>query len=122
MKNKKVLEEMLEIYGYPKIDWMGYKFSSNNYVSFHHIDEKRNGGCETIDNGALLSRTSHVLLHIIEHCNYELYMKWQCLFIDFNACRRPLNEYQIEEIMELRKETKDFFISLNKPKYRRFTL
>ena len=112
MKNRHVLEDMLKIFGYPKKDWMGYEFSKKNYISYHHIQEKRNGGTESIENGALLSRTSHLLLHRIEQINYDLYLEWQQLFIDINIARKPLDEYDYLRIAELKKETKDFFVSL----------
>lgn len=113
MKNRKVLDEMLRIFGYPKKDWMGYKISKKNYISYHHILEKRNDGEETIDNGALLSRTSHQLLHKIELINYDLYLEWQCLFLDLNNLKRPLTENEYAKIGALKNETKNFFASLN---------
>lgn len=122
MKNKHVLEEMLIIFGYPKKDWMGYKFSKKNYISYHHILEKRNNGIESIDNGALLSRTSHLLLHKIELINYDLYLKWQILFMEINASRKPLDDYFYVKIAELKKETKEFFVSFNEIKNISFTL
>ena len=113
MKNKKVIEEMLIIWGNPKKDWMGYNISKKNYVSYHHINEKRNGGLETIENGAILTRTSHLLLHRIELLNYDLYLEWQLLFLDINKSRKPLDDYFIGRIGHLKRETKEFYASLN---------
>ena len=114
MKNKKVMIEMLKIWGYPKKDWMGYPITKKNYVSYHHINEKRNGGLETVENGAILTRTSHLLLHRIELLNYDLYLKWQLLFLEINASRRPLDDYFLAKIGHLKRETKEFYASLNK--------
>ncbi len=113
MKDKKVMQELIRLFN-PKIDWMGFIITPKNYISYHHIDEKRNGGKETVDNGAILSRTSHMLLHKIEHFNKDLYLKWQLLFIDINLTRKPLTEDTLQRICELTLETKDFFISINK--------
>ena len=122
MKNKQILYEMLMIFGNPRKDWMGYKYSKKNYISYHHILEKRNDGIESIDNGALLSRTSHILLHKIESENYDLYLKWQQLFIEINLSRKPLDDYFYAKIAGLRKETKEFFASLNNNKLNHITL
>lgn len=115
MKNKSVMRDMLLIYNNSAYDWMGYKYSDYNYISYHHILEKRNGGNESIDNGALLSRTSHILLHRIEHYNYDLYLEWQNLFKYFNYLKRPLELEEFQFIYELRCKTKDFFMSIKKP-------
>lgn len=113
MKDKKVMQELIRLFN-PKIDWMGFIITPKNYISYHHIDEKRNGGKETVDNGAILSRTSYMLLHKIEHFNKDLYLKWQLLFIDINLTRKPLTEDTLQKICELTLETKEFFISINK--------
>ncbi len=111
---------MLRIYGNPKTDWMGYKITQKNYVSYHHILEKRNGGIESVDNGAILSRTSHKLLHKIEQINYDLYLEWQLLFLEINHYRKPLDSELIGKIGHLKRETKEFFISLNLPNRHKF--
>lgn len=116
MKNKKVMLEMMLIFGNPKTDWMGYKITKRNYLSYHHINEKRNGGEETIENGAILTKTSHQLLHKIEETNYDLYLEWQVLFLEINNYRKPLDDYLIGKIGHLKRETKEYFISLNNSK------
>lgn len=122
MKNKKVLDEMLKIFNYPKKDWMGFTITKKNYISYHHILEKRNGGIESVDNGAILSRTSHLLLHKLEDINYDLYLNWQVLFLDINASKKPIDEYYYNEIEALKKETKIFFISLKDERYKSLIL
>ena len=112
MKNKHILEEMIQIFGKQKFDWMGYKITPQNYISYHHILEKRNGGKETVDNGAILSKDSHILLHKLEQINYDLYLHWQLLFININEKKAPLDDDSLWEIEVLLKETKDFFVSL----------
>lgn len=109
---------MLKIFNYPKKDWMGFTITKKNYISYHHILEKRNGGIESVDNGAILSRTSHLLLHKLEDINYDLYLNWQVLFLDINASKKPIDEYYYNEIEALKKETKIFFISLKDERYK----
>ena len=113
MKNKKVLEAMIAIFESKKIDWMGFKITKSNYRSYHHIDEKRNGGQESIDNGAILSRDSHKLLHLIEEKYYDLYLQWQLLFIDINNLRKPIDDTTLKRILQLQKETLLFVKSQN---------
>ena len=59
MKNPEILIEMYKIYGKPTVDWMGFKVTKNNHITYHHIKEDRNGGLETVENGALLSAENH---------------------------------------------------------------
>lgn len=113
MKNKSVLLEMFKIYGYSDKDWMGFKITKKNGISYHHIFEKRNGGEETVDNGAILTKNSHALLNRLEINNYDLYCKWNLLFMEINETKKPLDDYLIGKIGHLKRETKEFFISLN---------
>ena len=51
MKNPEILIEMYKIYGKPTVDWMGFKVTKNNHITYHHIKEDRNGGTETVERG-----------------------------------------------------------------------
>lgn len=76
MKDKQILLEMFKIYGKPTKCWMGYPITAKNYISFHHITEKRNGGKDEISTGALLSRKSYEMLHQIEQIDINLYQEY----------------------------------------------
>jgi len=67
------LRIMINQYNIHKIDWMGYKVSKENPYTYHHLKKKCNGGKETIENGAVLTRTGHEYLHIVESRDMELY-------------------------------------------------
>lgn len=64
---KNITNTLIKEYNLKNIDFMGYEFKRTN-ASYHHLlVPKRNGGLETIENGAVLNgRTSHPYLHIIE--------------------------------------------------------
>lgn len=72
LKNK--LYENFELY---KIgcDFMGYDFDSIKDLTYHHIQPKNLDGKTTFDNGALLIKTSHNYIHIIESYEFRLFIE-----------------------------------------------
>jgi hypothetical protein len=57
------------------IDFMGYRVTKENSLSFHHlVQPKRRGGKDEIENGAILVRnSSHDYLHIIERIDRKYF-------------------------------------------------
>ncbi len=106
MKNKEILNEMFKIYGKPSVDWMGFEVTNNNPITFHHIKEERSGGKETVDNGALLTKSSHSKLHKIEKSNLELYTEYKYWFRIINDMRCAPTEEVMEVIYSLKKRLK----------------
>ena len=74
---KPITREMIKMYQLNKLgfDFMGYKFNRSEQLSYHHnVIAKRNGGLETIRNGAILVRdTSHDYIHVIERIDPEIF-------------------------------------------------
>lgn len=74
---KPITREMIKIYQLNKLgfDFIGYKFNRSEQLSYHHnVIAKRNGGLETIRNGAILVRdTSHDYIHVIERIDPEIF-------------------------------------------------
>lgn len=74
---KPITREMIKIYQLNKLgfDFIGYKFNRSEQLSYHHnVIAKRNGGLETIRNGAILVRdTSHDYIHVIEIIDPEIF-------------------------------------------------
>ena len=102
---KSITSDMIRIYklkqcGY---DFMGYRFS-NKQASFHHLlIPKRNGGPETIQNGAVLMRdTGHDYIHRIEMVDYEIFCELTSEMEDENikGFLDPKNIARINEILE----------------------
>lgn len=60
-----------------RYDFMGYFFVSPTELSYHHlIVEKKDGGEETVENGAILVRkTSHDYIHIIKAFDLNIFKK-----------------------------------------------
>ena len=96
-----VLCELIRIYEPKGIDWMGYKLSKKNPYTYHHIEEKRKGGKQTLDNGAILTRQAHDHLNYLELYVPDAYRDWQRVFKYFNALRRPLTEKEYEIIEKI---------------------
>lgn len=86
---KYITKMMIEEYNLRDIDFMGYKFTKGN-ASFHHlIIPRRNGGKETIENGAILNgKTSHPYLHLIESFDYDRFLAITSEMIDENILGR----------------------------------
>lgn len=95
---KNVLVQMLQIFKPKGIDWMGYKLTQKNPYTYHHIKERRNGGPETITNGAILTRKAHDDLNELDMYCQEGYEAFQNLFRYINSLQRELTE---EEELDL---------------------
>ena len=96
-----VVNEMIEIYQPLGRDWMGYKMTNSNPYTYHHITEKRNGGGVTVDNGALLTKTAHSDLNLLDLYCPEAYEEYQALFRYINESKSPITEELYEYIEEL---------------------
>ena len=70
---KKILNLMIGYYNLQGIDFMGYKVNKHNPYTYHHILKRCHGGNETLENGAVLTKSSHQYLHIIETRDLEIY-------------------------------------------------
>lgn len=108
-----VLKQMIEIYRPIDIDWMGTKIKKNNPLTFHHI-VKRKYGDTIVSNGALLTKKSHQLLNKLESRNKDLFDRWQWLFVEINCSNTYPSSAYLEEIKELRRETKEFLYGKQK--------
>lgn len=82
---RKILNLMIDYYNLKGIDFMGYKVGKHNPYTYHHIFKKCNGGNETLENGAVLTKNSHQYLHIIESRDVEIYNQ-------INNMLRQINE------------------------------
>lgn len=73
IKNLMINKYKVNEYG---LDFMGYRVTNPNDLSFHHlIIKKKDGGKEIIKNGALLLKESHRYLHYIEKKDKETFDK-----------------------------------------------
>ena len=84
-------------------DFMGYKLQKQDSLTFHHlIIPRRNGGKITRQNGAIIQRTPHDYLHLIERIDYDTFCYLTSEMIDMNikGYLDPENLANIQEILE----------------------
>lgn len=78
---------------------MGYTLDKT--ASFHHIVKREDGGKEVIENGAVLNKTAHEYLHIIEYKDIGTYIAINKILKIINEQRdRPTTE-QLEIISKI---------------------
>ena len=82
---------MIKIYNLDKLCFMGYTLDKT--ASFHHIVKREKGGKEEISNGAVLNKTAHEYLHIIEYKDIETY-------IAINKILKIINEQRDKPTIE----------------------
>ena len=59
---------------------MNMKLSKDNPYTRHHIKERRNGGDNSLDNIAILTKRSHSLLNILDRLCPDAYNDLQNVF------------------------------------------
>ena len=104
---KNIVHLMINKYNLDKfgLDFMGYKIKDSKNLSYHHlIIRKKNGGKETIENGAILTKISHKYLHFIEQTNYQIFKKITEQLILENKC----GELKLEYLYEINNFLNDF--------------
>ena len=88
------IEIMQKIYGTYELDWMGDKINYPSDLTRHHIIKKENDGDNDISNYALLTKSSHSLLHFLESNYNSDYKLLNELFLELNRSESvPNNEY-----------------------------
>ncbi len=107
-ENKILIDQMAVVYDTVETDWMGFPITVSNKLTYHHISKKSDGGKNTWQNGALLSKKVNKLLNILEMYRPEIYDEWNFLFKIINESRRPPNEEMREWIGALKKRTLEF--------------
>ena len=95
---KRALKIKLEIHKPDGVDWMNFRLSRDNPYTLHHIKEKRNGGSNSLDNLAILTKTAHKLLNVLDKKCPDAYNDLQQVFMKINASGAPPTEVIINEI------------------------
>jgi hypothetical protein len=100
------IELMVRIYGTYKVDWMGDEIKIPSDLTRHHIVKRENGGENGISNYALLTFSSHHLIHYLEDNYFEYYERLNELFLELNrTCAPPTIEYY-EEVNKIMKKVR----------------
>ena len=97
----KVLLRMIDTYEPDDEDWMGFKLSDNNTYTFHHIRERRVGGKEVLENGAILTHFGHQFLNHLDSHNKRAYNDYQNIFRRINKSRGPIDDDLKEDIYDM---------------------
>lgn len=101
---KQIVKDMIRIYKIKKLgyDFAGYELQKGDIYTYHHnIIAKRNGGPETIWNGAILcGNTSHDYLHLIESKDEDMFLAITSEMIDQNM-KGYLDVYNIRRIGDI---------------------
>lgn len=86
---KQIVKDMIKIYKINELgfDFCGYSLQKGDIYTYHHnIIARRNGGSETINNGAILcGKSSHPYLHIIESKDIDRFNAITSELIDENV-------------------------------------
>ncbi|MBP5684185.1 MAG: hypothetical protein J6X02_02890 [Bacilli bacterium] len=93
-----VLIKMIDMYDPQEEDWMGFKLAINNTYTFHHIRERRNGGKEVVQNGAILTHFGHQFLNHLDSHNKRAYNDYQEIFKRINKSQGPIDDDLREDI------------------------
>ena len=85
---KQIIRDMIVLYKINELgfDFCGYSLQKGDIYTYHHnIIARRNGGPETISNGAILcGKSSHPYLHVIEAKDYDRFLAITSELIDEN--------------------------------------
>lgn len=95
-----MLNYMLIIFGTPEYDWMGFKITEDNPITYHHLRKYNDGGAETVENGAILSILSHRYLHQIELYDLDIYNSINMVLRRINRTGKNATEKDHEEILQ----------------------
>lgn len=111
---KRVTREMIKIYKPLDHDWLNYKVTQSNQLTFHHIVKRCDGGKEEVNNGALLSEIGHQYIHLIECRDKDTYITLNKIFKMINEQKaaptheqRELIEYLLREFESVHKNDKN---------------
>ena len=109
-----VTKELITIYKPNGIDWMNFKITRENPITYHHIEKRELGGVKTLENGAILTKNSHQYLHLIECKEDKLYYAINKLLKLINIQKTPptqdqrqIMDYLLNEFYEAHKYDKN---------------
>ena len=94
-----ITKRMIKIYNLDQLCFMGYTLDKT--ASFHHIVKREDGGKEVIENGAVLNKTAHEYLHIIEYKDIGTYIAINKILKIINEQRDKPTTEQLEIISKI---------------------
>ncbi len=82
-------------------DWMNIQLTKENKYTYHHIVEKKRGGDNSVENGAMLTEISHRFLNVLEQFCPKAYNDLQEVFKKINASMEPPTNEIMQEIDQI---------------------
>lgn len=113
-----VLKHLVIIYGITDYDWLNFKITRENPLTYHHIKKEEHGGEKTFKNGAPLTDLGHTYLHQIEMNDKRIFgeltkqfkrindSKTKITDLDKKIIDKLLLEYETKHEVELRRKIK----------------
>ena len=104
--NEEIID-MMYIYNTFKFDWMGDEIKNPSDLTRHHIIKKQYDAKDDISNYALLTTSSHHLIHYLEVNDNSEYNVINNLFLELNQSKKePTDEYfsQMRSILKMVKK------------------
>lgn len=96
-----LLWHMKKVYGVTNYDWMNFKITHDNPLTYHHIRKEEHGGKKNIYNGALLTELAQSYLHQIEKDAPEIYEELNAIFSKINDSKKPVTKKYSDIIEKL---------------------
>lgn len=100
-KVARLRQEMIQVYGlkcWLVETWFPKK---GDFMTYHHILERRNGGLVTWENGALLGCSSHNYLNMLDYNYHNIYEELNGLFHELNKTYAPPTESYYDEVQRV---------------------
>lgn len=85
----KTLILMEYIFNPDGFDWLNIELKKDNKYTYHHIVERKNGGDNSVENGAILTEISHRFLHALEMFCPMAYNDLQNVFSKISVSNMP---------------------------------
>ena len=99
-------KEMINIYNTFDLDWMGDTITSPSDLTRHHIIKKEHNGENSINNYALLTSSSHHLIHYLEINYNKEYNLIKKLLLELNESKMPPTKKYYDEMLKIIKKVK----------------
>lgn len=94
----KNLKNVIKFYDIKEFDLLNYKVTKDNYLTYHHIHMRKDGGRHSVKNGIPLTLMGHNYLHQIEKYDYEKYLLLNDFFNELSKRHGFLTDEETEYI------------------------
>lgn len=96
-----VLGLLIKIYRVEEYDWMKFRITRDNPLTYHHIIKEAKGGKKTLKNGAPLTILAHQYLHQIEYDDNEIFVLINKQLEKINRSGNPPTKTDLKIIQSL---------------------